>query len=483
MEEFKLSDNVDSNRVFIVRRSELEERFDVEFAFNREKLLHKFQFPLKKIKNYFIVKDGDHDKLPERELRDGTNGKRYLRAQDIKNGKIVSDKPVFVSKEYFDKIKRCQIYPGDLLISIMASLGLNAIVPNDFEISVANRAVGILRSKDTDILITHYLQVLLNTPIGFSLFDIHKKGGIQQRLNLNDIANVFIPLPPKDIQKKIVEIYSNAYIQKQQKEAEAKALLDSIDDYLLGELGITLPSEDDEESNLLLAAEPKSSYGNSEVFELDKENLLVKKGRLFLTHFSEIEGRRWDVFEVVNRSKKIEGGIYPNKKLKQIASLVKGQSITSDKIIGGKYPVIAGGQTSPYNHNQFNFEGDIITISASGAYSGYVWYHDYPIFASDCTVVFAKNENEISTTFLSEILKLKQQEIYNLQQGAGQPHVYAKDLAMLNIPVPSMSKQTEIIQHISSIRSKSEQLFEEAKNTLENAKSNVERMILGQLMA
>ncbi|NLN33662.1 MAG: restriction endonuclease subunit S [Flavobacteriaceae bacterium] len=93
---------------------------------------------------------------------------------------------------------------------------------------------------------------------------------------------------------------------------------------------------------------------------------------MFLTSFSEIESRRWDVFEVINRNKKIEGGRYPNKKLKQVANLVKVQSITSDKIIDGEYPVIAGGQTSPFRHNQFNFEGNIITMSASGAYSGYV---------------------------------------------------------------------------------------------------------------
>jgi restriction endonuclease S subunit len=185
------------------------------------------------------------------------------------------------------------------------------------------------------------------------------------------------------------------------------------------------------------------------------------------------------VFEVINRNKKIEGGIYQNRKLKQIAHLVKGQSITSDKIIEGKYPVIAGGQTSPYNHNQYNFENNVITISASGAYSGYVWHHNYPIFASDCTVVFSKNEIEISTLFLSEILKLKQQEIYNLQQGAGQPHVYARDLATLNIPFPPMLKQVEIIQHISSIRKKSELLFNEAKAVLENAKNKVESLILG----
>lgn len=197
-----------------------------------------------------------------------------------------------------------------------------------------------------------------------------------------------------------------------------------------------------------------------------------------MTGFFTITGKRWDAFEVYNQSKKIEGGKYPNKKLKQIAVLQKGQNITFDKIIKGLYPVIAGGQTSPYSHNQFNFDGNIITISASGAYSGYVWYHNYPIFASDCTVVYSKNENVISTVFLSEILKLKQQEIYNLQQGAGQPHVYARDLATLNIPIPLISKQIEIVKHVSEIKAKAENLLIQSNAVLENAKNEVENMIL-----
>ncbi len=198
-----------------------------------------------------------------------------------------------------------------------------------------------------------------------------------------------------------------------------------------------------------------------------------------MTGSRDIQDKRWDVFGIVNVNKKIEGGIYPNKKLKQLSFLNKGQSITSNKIIAGEYPVIAGGQTSPYRHNQYNYEGNIITVSASGAYSGYVWYHDYPIFASDCTVVFSKNEDELSTLFLSEILKLKQKEIYNLQQGAGQPHVYARDLEKLNIPLPPLKKQLEISNHISNIRKQAYSLIEEAKNVLETAKNEVEQMILG----
>jgi type I restriction enzyme, S subunit len=252
---------------------------------------------------------------------------------------------------------------------------------------------------------------------------------------------------------------------KIQKTAEAQNLLDSIDNYLLEELGITLPMHTNIKKDEISAW-------------MNKDNPLVKNRRLFLTKYSEIEGKRWDTFEITNRNKKIEGGTYPNKKMKLIANLIKGQSITFDKIIAGKYPVIAGGQTSPYNHNQYNFNGNVITISASGAYSGFIWYHDYPIFASDCTVVYAKDENEISTLFLSVVLKLKQKEIYNLQQGAGQPHVYSRDLAELNIPVPPITKQQDMIAHISNIKAKAKQLIIESKNVLDSAKSEIEKLIL-----
>ena len=89
---------------------------------------------------------------------------------------------------------------------------------------------------------------------------------------------------------------------------------------------------------------------------------------------------------VKNRGQQSKSTLFKETKLSTIATIEKGQAITSKDIISGDYPVIAGGQSSPYNHNQYNYKGNVVTVSASGAYSGYVWYHDYPIFASDCSV-------------------------------------------------------------------------------------------------
>ena len=92
--------------------------------------------------------------------------------------------------------------------------------------------------------------------------------------------------------------------------------------------------------------------------------------------------------------------------------------------IEGYIPVIAGGQEPAYFHNESNREGNVITISASGAYAGFVNYFENEIFASDCNTVISKDENQISTKLIFEFLKSIQKEIYGLQRGQAQPHVY-----------------------------------------------------------
>lgn len=115
-----------------------------------------------------------------------------------------------------------------------------------------------------------------------------------------------------------------------------------------------------------------------------------------MTKLSEVGNGRFDPVNVLNIGRKSRSTIYENMALKAIANIKKGQSLTSNKIIQGDYPVIAGGQSSPYSHNSYNNEANVITVSASGAYSGFVWYHDYPIFASDCSVIYSKDETKFS---------------------------------------------------------------------------------------
>lgn len=124
------------------------------------------------------------------------------------------------------------------------------------------------------------------------------------------------------------------------------------------------------------------------------------------------------------------------KRLKDIAIIERGGGKVTKATRGnGSIPVVAAGRTSPYTHNVSNREGNVITVSTSGQYAGYVNYWDEPIFATDCSTIISKNEEVISTLELSNHLKKIQNEIYKLQSGQAQAHVYVEDLEKIKFPV------------------------------------------------
>ncbi len=109
----------------------------------------------------------------------------------------------------------------------------------------------------------------------------------------------------------------------------------------------------------------------------------------------------------------------------------KGKNITRSTIIDGNIPVVAGGLDPAYFHNTPNTKGPVVTISASGANSGFTRLYFQAVWASDCSFIDMNVSKYVYFYYL--FLKNKQKEIYKLQRGAAQPHVYPKDLMRLNI--------------------------------------------------
>lgn len=129
-----------------------------------------------------------------------------------------------------------------------------------------------------------------------------------------------------------------------------------------------------------------------------------------------------------------------------IAKISKGKALSSKDLKAGNFPVVAGGKSSPYSHAEYTHE-NVITVSASGAYAGYVAYYGYKIWASDCSVVEADKNSDIK--FIYQLMMLNQQKIYSLQSGGAQPHIYPKDLNSLKIEFPTKEEQKKISSVLS----------------------------------
>jgi restriction endonuclease S subunit len=114
-------------------------------------------------------------------------------------------------------------------------------------------------------------------------------------------------------------------------------------------------------------------------------------------------------------------------------------------------PVVAGGLEPAYYHNVANRPSGAITISGSGANSGHVARWDTPIFASDCTTVISDGRI-VEQNFVFYFLKAQQSYIQReLRRGAAQPHVYAKDLAQLEILIPPLAEQRRIVAKLDEV--------------------------------
>jgi type I restriction enzyme M protein len=216
----------------------------------------------------------------------------------------------------------------------------------------------------------------------------------------------------------------------------------------------------------------RAALKDSKKFGLNAEQAkiahLVAKDKIAESGDYNLSGDRY------RENVKIQNSKFKIVELGEVCEIEKGTSITKAKITNGDIPVVAGGQQPAYYHNQSNRDGQTITVSASGAYAGFINFFEIPIFASDCTTIKSKDENNLLTKFVFHFLKTRQKDIYKLQKGMGQPHVYGKDLAKIKIPLPPIEVQKEIVEQIE-VKQKA---IEAAKAVIKNLER--ERRYFGQ---
>lgn len=447
---YQVPQHIDNNKIFIVQRSEVEGRLEPEFYRPSIAKLEKTirEKSTRKLRDYAIsLAGGATPKKTEGDkyYADKATGIPFLRVQNLNtDGSLSLDDCLYINKETHEgMLSRSQVSEGDLLVKItgVGRMAIASVAPEGF-VGNTNQHMVVIKTGNAET--SKYLARYLNLDIVEKIASRHSTGGTRPALDYPSVKNLpiieGIDFSPID---RAIEL-------KRQKESEAQRLLDSIDAYILKELGITLPE-----------------------INTDLRN------RMFITSFHQVVGSRLDPYYKLyfdNEYKSVQSESY---RLGSIANICKGTALTSKDVIPGKYPVIAGGKSSPYSHNEANFLGNVITISASGAYAGYVWYHPDPIFATDCSVITSKDEDLFMTQYIAEFLKAIQPVVYRLQVGAAQPHVYPADLFNIFIPSVPLSQQMTIVETISKIRKESMLLIEEGKTILENAKKEVEKMIIG----
>ena len=121
-------------------------------------------------------------------------------------------------------------------------------------------------------------------------------------------------------------------------------------------------------------------------------------------------------------------------KLKDIASYSKGSQINGDDLIeAGVYEYLNGGINPSGKWNEYNVDGNTITISEGGNSCGYVNYMINPFWCgAHCYYLF---DLKCSPKYLYYALKGHQNDIMRLRSGACMPNIKKKDLGDFSLSI------------------------------------------------
>ena len=293
MMDFELSPNIDSEKVFLVNLSAIEGRLDSNYnklSIQVENEFKKSKFPVKRIKSVLNNIQYGTSTLANTEGK----GVSIFRMNNIQDDGLSLSKIKYV--ELMDKERdKLLLNSGDLLFNRTNSKELVGKCSVFRELGEWVYASYIIRVVlDEDILIPEFASAFLNSRLGRRQIEsISRQIAGMTNINAEEIKNLRIIIPPIEVQQEAVRIITNAKIEKARIEAQAANLLASIDDYLLNELGISLPEQD----NSLEA-------------------------RIFTTSSNKVVGNRLDpklyTPHSLNLLKAIEAAKYPTVALKKV---------------------------------------------------------------------------------------------------------------------------------------------------------------------
>ncbi len=136
-------------------------------------------------------------------------GVAFLRVQNVDNGTVNFQKDtLFIDNQTHHALRRSQIEPGDVLVSIAGTIGRSAVVPANAPPLNCNQALAILRP--TNQILRPFLQHWLNSENAKAQIRGASVTGTISNLSLTQIGNLNIDLPPLPEQKRIAQILDAA---------------------------------------------------------------------------------------------------------------------------------------------------------------------------------------------------------------------------------------------------------------------------------
>lgn len=473
MSSYKITDkSLNPKRVFILQKSEMDKRLDPQFYKEEYKEI------LSKIKSKDYKRLGEIVKFSSESWNQKdffVDTFPYIEISEINtiSGEIENLNEIEI--ETAPSRAKMIVRENDIIISTTRpSRGAISLIKKEQDFSIASTGFCVARTIIDSEINRNYLFIVLRQQLILKQLEQRSSGGNYPAITQEELSNVVIPKLEIAKQKEVISIFNKALKEKQKNEAEAAKLISSIDAYLLNELGITLP--------------------------VQEQNTL--KSRMFTTSIKEVSSSRFDPSYHTTYFKELfnslKDGKYKYTIMKKFAEFQAGYAFKSSdylleesscllitiKNIRQNQIDIKNTTFLPndfYNtYEEFQIKKDDLLIAMTGATIGKVgiYEHDEKSLLNQRNGII--KPININSIYLMSILNLNiyQKIIIKNSNGGAQPNISETDIMKIFIPVPPLEKQIEIANHISQIRQQAQALKDKTNIALQQANQEIENLLL-----
>lgn len=147
--------------------------------------------------SYGIVQPGQHDE----------SGIGIIRVNNFENGELNTSDVLKVTPSIESKFAKTRLSGGEVLLTLVGSTGQSAVVPNELKGWNVARAVAVI--KPSGEVTAEWLNICLQSSHTRNFLDARANTTVQKTLNLKDVKDIPIPLPPKDERDELERIAVN----------------------------------------------------------------------------------------------------------------------------------------------------------------------------------------------------------------------------------------------------------------------------------
>lgn len=141
------------------------------------------------------------------------------------------DQRRFITKEKYEELKRYTVHPGDVLITIMATTGRSAVVPEDIPVAINTKHLACITLARTKAEPEFVSNAIHRHPEVLKQLGASGRGAIMTGLNLGIIKKIGIPTPPIEVQRQftnVLEECRNLQMRLQHASIESDNLFNSL---------------------------------------------------------------------------------------------------------------------------------------------------------------------------------------------------------------------------------------------------------------